>query len=228
MIGYQLPVHRVIDMLGLTDAYISHNPEKVNGLSTTWKERRFNIRYLLEQQPDFILFSTDYRPSAPAECALMLHSEFRRKYTYLGFRWKGSFTTIWYRKEPLDMSKDAVCPDFEFVNKFNEACMYFSKNASRKALTSLRQARHRLGEEYALITSMCGWSYQRLNIIDSAQIYFNQTLLLDSLRWEARMGLIDIAQKKGDKVSADNQFKILQQQCPWIFEAPDQRPLIRR
>jgi hypothetical protein len=217
-IGYDLLGHRVIDMVGLTDAYIAHHPEELKGITSTWKERRFNNRYLLEQQPDFILFSTDYKPSAPAERVLMLHSEFRKKYTLIGFFSRNGLRVIWRRIEPLDMSKDVVCSDIEFVNKIYEGCTYFGRNP-HEALISLHHARQKLGEEYALITLLSGLSYQQLNMIDSARVSFNQTLRLDSLSWMARVGLLEIAQRNRDGAAASYQMKFLQQQCPWIFES---------
>ena len=216
-IGYDLLGHRVIDMVGLTDTYIAHHPEELKGIPFSWKEHRFNNRYLLEQQPDFILFSTDYKPSAPAERALMLHSEFRKKYTLIGFFSTNGLRVIWRRIEPLDMSKDVVCSDIEFVNKIYEGCTCFVNNP-HEALISLRHARQKLGEEYALITLLSDFSYEQLNMIDSARVSFNQTLRLDSLSWMARVGLLEIAHRNRDSATVSYQTKFLQQQCPWIFK----------
>jgi hypothetical protein len=216
--GYQLMGNRVIDMLGLTDAYIAHHPEHVRGMNFAWKERRYNSQYLLEQQPDFIFFSTDFKPSAPAEQALMLHSEFRKKYKFLGFPWKAGIAIIWERKEKLELSKDVVCPDFKFVDKFCEACLYFVQNAPSKALASFQESQQRLGEEYAVIGTLKGWSFWALGMNDSAKIYFNKAIALDSLDWEARRGLLMIAQKKGDQTSYLYQINTLQRQSPWLFE----------
>ena len=89
--GYELMGHRIIDMLGLTDTTIAHHPEPpLAGLTTTWREQRHNTRYLLEQQPDYILFSTNVKPSAPAEMALFLYPSFLDAYRH----------TAWF--EPAD------------------------------------------------------------------------------------------------------------------------------
>jgi len=70
----------VIDMLGLTDRTIAKNPDPVEGIESTWKERNYNIPYIMRRDPDLILFSTGLKPSAPAEKALFLSSKFRRGY----------------------------------------------------------------------------------------------------------------------------------------------------
>ncbi|SYZ74437.1 membrane hypothetical protein [Candidatus Zixiibacteriota bacterium] len=72
---------KIIDMLGLTDRTIAKSPQtEIPGIESTWKERQYNIPYLMKLQPDFILFSTSLKPSAPAERALFLSSKFREAY----------------------------------------------------------------------------------------------------------------------------------------------------
>lgn len=70
----------VIDMLGLTDEYIAHNPENIPAISNDsdnpWKERRYNSSYIISRKPDYILFSTGSKPSAYAERALFTNNEF--------------------------------------------------------------------------------------------------------------------------------------------------------
>jgi hypothetical protein len=70
----------VIDMLGLTDEYIAHNPVENADISAdstiAWKERHYNAKYILARRPDYILFSTGQKPSAFAERALFAEKEF--------------------------------------------------------------------------------------------------------------------------------------------------------
>lgn len=75
--GYALTGHRVIDMLGLTDTVVSRHAERPAVAPTsTWKEQRYNSRYILEQAPDFIVFSTGVKPSAPAELDIVRFPQF--------------------------------------------------------------------------------------------------------------------------------------------------------
>ncbi|MBI5216671.1 MAG: tetratricopeptide repeat protein [Ignavibacteriae bacterium] len=70
----------LIDMLGLTDETIAHNPEPLEDLQSGWKERHHNSTYVLSRKPDWILFSTGFKPSAFAERALFTKKEFRQWY----------------------------------------------------------------------------------------------------------------------------------------------------
>ncbi len=84
--GYELLGHEIIDMVGLTDSTIArHSEEPIPGMETTWKEQKHNSRYLLERAPDYILFSTSVKPSAPAERALLLYPQFINSYRTVGW-----------------------------------------------------------------------------------------------------------------------------------------------
>ncbi|MDP2038916.1 MAG: hypothetical protein Q8L04_16160, partial [Ignavibacteria bacterium] len=75
---------RVIDLVGLTDEYVAHNPKEVEGideeLPVIWKERHYNAGYVLSEKPDYIIFPAGAKPSAFAECAIYVQEEFRRNY----------------------------------------------------------------------------------------------------------------------------------------------------
>ncbi len=218
MAGYQLLGHRVIDMLGLTEAYIARNPERVEGMIPTWKERRFNNRYLLEQHPDFILFSTGIKPSAASERALMLHSEFRRSYRAIYLLRDKEYDALWQRKGPLDISKDVVHSDIEFVNKWWDGFYHINRTTPDVALADFLKARQRLGEDFTLLSFYIGDCYLKMKRIDSALVYLQEALMLDSLCCEARLDLIEIARMTGDAATAINQMTFLRRESPWIFD----------
>ncbi len=216
--GYELLGHRVIDMLGLTDSYIARHPEEIEGIESTWKERRFNNSYLLEQQPDFILFSTGYKPSAPAERALFLHSEFRHNYTTTGFLLKGQYKVVWRRVGEVDMSRDVVHPDLEFVTRLNAAYNYLMVSDYRRALPEFKETWRLLGEERAINMCNIGDCYHRLNVLDSAYVYLNRALELDPNCWEARLRLINDAQNRADTTTFMLHYRALQQNSPWVLD----------
>ncbi|UCD63306.1 MAG: tetratricopeptide repeat protein, partial [Candidatus Zixiibacteriota bacterium] len=84
--GYELLGHRIIDMVGLTDTTIARHPqEPIAGITTTWKEQNFNAAYVLSQSPDYILFSTGRKPSAPGEKALHLYQQFFDAYKIVDY-----------------------------------------------------------------------------------------------------------------------------------------------
>ncbi len=75
---------QVIDIVGLTDEYIAHNPKEVEGINdelpVLWKERRYNAEYVLSRKPDYIIFPAGAKPSAFAECALFVQNDFHKEY----------------------------------------------------------------------------------------------------------------------------------------------------
>jgi tetratricopeptide (TPR) repeat protein len=110
---------KVIDMLGLTDPYIAKHPERTFGILSTWKEKRFNTRYLLSLNPDVIMFSTGVKPSAPAERALFLSSEFRGN--YYPYYFLERILLVVYRRKGEYLKENQVFPDVRFVNLYNQA-----------------------------------------------------------------------------------------------------------
>ncbi len=224
MISYQLMGHRVIDLLGLTDAYIARNPEKIEGIASTWKERRFNNTYLLNQNPDFILFSTGYKPSAPAERALMLHSEFRNKYTPTGFLRERQYKVIWRRTGEIDMSKDIVHPDVNFVQKLSDSFYHNNNSAPDVALKSLRETQALLGEDFAVLDFSIGDCFSKLKQMDSAAYYFDKAAAADTNAFEARIRQIRAASERGDTETVQRIAEQLSTRAPWLFDESYRSP----
>lgn len=84
--GWELMGHDIIDMLGLTDSTIARYSEPpIPGMTTTWKEQKHNTKYILSRAPDYIVFSTGAKPSAPAERALLLYPAFMESYRTVGW-----------------------------------------------------------------------------------------------------------------------------------------------
>ncbi|MCP4706558.1 MAG: hypothetical protein GY865_18320 [candidate division Zixibacteria bacterium] len=109
----------VIDMLGLTDRHIAKNPQTIANIRSNWKERNYNIPYIMKSDPDFIIFSTNMKPSAPAEKALFLSSKFRQGY-YPVFG-AGVEMKVIYKRRPDFSGEDIYFPDPLFVDLFAEA-----------------------------------------------------------------------------------------------------------
>jgi len=140
VVGYRLLGHEVIDLLGLTDSTIARHPEPpVEGLETTWRESHFNSSYVLGRQPDFILFSTGIKASAPAERALFLHSQFLNKYRTIGFSFGNQLHQIYKRYFPITppVERD-VSPAFERV--YHQGIMLYANKEYKKSLDALNQA----------------------------------------------------------------------------------------
>jgi tetratricopeptide (TPR) repeat protein len=87
--SYRITGHKVIDLLGLTDSTVArHSEEPIPGMESTWKEAKHNSAYLLTSNPDYILFSTGIKPSAPAELALFLYPDFLESYYMIGYYYR--------------------------------------------------------------------------------------------------------------------------------------------
>lgn len=222
-LGYGLMGHRVIDMLGLTDREIARHPEIIEGISSTWKERRFNSRYLLSQQPDFIVFSTGDKPSAPAERALFLHSEFRRKYAITGFPRPGykGFRTVYKRQGQIDMSKDIVYSDSKFIDYFVMGYDFMIRNDNENAITYFELARANYPERSAQVAFCIANCYLQNNILDSTVFYINLALRIDSNCWQARVVAAFLAEMRGDTAAVLQQRDFLNRISPWVLDDTD-------
>lgn len=101
--SYELMGHKVIDMLGLTDTMIARHPQaQVKEFQSTWRERNYNAGYVLECGPEYIVFSTGDKPSAPAEQALLLYPQFLKSYVSIG----------WFHSNPAYSSGGTILPAF--------------------------------------------------------------------------------------------------------------------
>jgi arabinofuranosyltransferase len=130
----------VIDMIGLTDRTIAKEPQReVPGIVSDWKERQYNVPYLMQRQPDFILFSTGLKPTAPAERALFLSTKFRQGYYPVMLT---SPPLSIYKRKPGYVGKDSFGGDPRFINFYVEAVNYYLRGEydSAAALATLSLA----------------------------------------------------------------------------------------
>lgn len=125
-LGYDLMDHRLIDLVGLTDSTIARHPEpEPAGTESTWRERAFNSVYVLAQAPDYIVFSTGLKPSAPAERALLRYDQFLNCYRSVTWYYQPSEVPSEAPLEPIFRKTcEPVAPfepayPIEFVNLYN-------------------------------------------------------------------------------------------------------------
>jgi arabinofuranosyltransferase len=132
-LGYDLIGHRVVDLLGLTDSTVARHPEPMPvGMESTWRERSFNSAYVLAQSPDYIVFSTGLKPSAPAERALLRYDQFLSCYRSVGWVYGAGQSLSEVHLEPAFKRTRDPQPPFEpifsveFVNWYNRGLNAFS------------------------------------------------------------------------------------------------------
>jgi len=146
------PKVNIIDLLGLTDKEIAHNPKIIPEISEQtlgWKERNYNADYVMSRDPDYIYFSTGVKPSAYAERALYTTEEFiKYYYPYYFTDEANDFTDVVYKRKSDDEVKDIKTdfpgnPNYKptYVNMFNQAInTSLDKTKGQVALSEFKQA----------------------------------------------------------------------------------------
>jgi hypothetical protein len=221
VLGYELPGHRLIDMVGLTDSYIARHGEYIPGLESTWKERRYNSRYVLEQQPDVIIFSTNDKPSAPAERALFLHSEFRKNYVVSGFhRNQGQrWTNFFMKNDDYDADRDNLLSEAGFVNILHDALTKLSEGNHETALELFAEAAAKLPpDEYAFLHYYRGECLYRMEQSGPARQFFESALAAypDDCRPRWRLG--QLAAREGDTATVNRLTGEIKKLQPWLLD----------
>ena len=169
----------VIDMLGLTDKYISRHPEEIEGIPATWKEKRYNTRYVLSRDPDFIFFPTGYKPSAPAERALVLNSKFRDNYYVIPVVFgKAGFIPVFKRKG-VYCEENRVFPDPSFVHLLYQGVHLHMRGKDQEAIEKLKGVIEVGPEDFSLAYELLGRSLFLLREYPAAEGYLRKAIEID-------------------------------------------------
>jgi len=192
---------RVIDMLGLTDPYIAKHPEKIPGIFSTWKEKKFNTQYILSRDPDVIMFSTGIKPSAPAERALFLSSKFRENYYPYYFPGPGEILLVVYKKKGEYPKKNEVFPDARFVNLYNEAINLEKQGNLQGCLEKLEEILKVGPKDFGRIYEFISRCKLALGDIEQTKEYAQKAIEMDDYCTMAHMVLHDIYFKERDTTS---------------------------
>jgi len=214
-IAYDLPGHRVIDMLGLTDSTVARHPESIPGNVSSWRERNFNASYVLAQDPDYILFSTGHKPSAPAERALVLHEKFRRNYYPIPFPIPGRVLAVHKRKGEYT-GADSVWPSIELAQGVNAAFNFLVRNQYDSAVAAMRDVKRRGPQDYALPDAFMAEWYMDTGQRGLALAHADSALAVDSFligAWRVRSNLL---KELGDTVGAADAKGHIKRLAPWL------------
>lgn len=206
---------RVIDLVGLTDKYISHHPKEVEGideeLPVIWKERHYNAEYVLSQKPDYIIFPAGAKPSAFAECALFVQNEFRKNY-YTQIFYSDELhqmLPIFTRRENKELDTSQVTCSNKYLKHYIEANNYFLKMLERKEKSVL----HVILAECDSVISFCPQKLSDINTLKGMAFYHStyyiiaENYLLKAVRNNesnsiALYYLMKIYEKTGEKEKA--------------------------
>jgi len=223
----------VVDMIGLTDAEIAHNPKIIPEVSqysrTGWKERNYNVEYVMSRKPDFIYFSTGLKPSAYAERALFTSEEFRRR--YFGYYFQISSLNfgdaLYKRKSDMElammMPSKPKNPNYTpaFVHDYNNAF-----NASRGpdeatllgALEHVDKVIKRGPSDFAGIYHLQAEIYGKLKQTEKAVDANKKALLLNPHEVMARYALFQHYMAVKDTANAQFEIDYIQRMDPDLFK----------
>ena len=225
MAGYELLGHKVIDMVGLTDSTIArHSEEPIEGMETTWKEIKHNSKYILSSAPDYIVFSTGNKPSAPAERALLLFSQFHDSYRTRGWFYRsdttkpeGVMSNVFKLVRPI--SGDIV-PKYpvEFVEYFKRG---LDKYVSRDFKSAIGEFAHALRSSpkpyYPDLMYQTAFCYLQIQQHDKAKRLLAEVMDRDSLVYEAHRALYLYARLDNDPVAAELHARWIKKLVPWYW-----------
>ncbi len=226
--GYELLGHEVIDMLGLTDSTIArHSEEPIEGMQTTWKEQKHNSKYLLGRAPDYIVFSTGIKPSAPAERALLLYRQFLQSYRTIAWFYqasessKGMLQSVFKRVREI---KGEIVPGYpvEYVQDYNRGLDCFVAGDHRKAIEYYDKALKVSPQPYNLyLVQNKAFSHMMLGQHEIAMKLMNRIAAEDSLIFEAHKNLYMYARVMADEAKASVHRRWLNKLVPWYLPRLD-------
>lgn len=219
----------VIDLLGLTDREIAHNPQiipEISNQSIGWKERNYNAGYVMERKPDYVYFSTGVKPSAYAERALYTTPDFNKYYYSYYFTDKANnFTDVVYKRKSEDEVKDIRFdfpgnPNYKpsFVNMFNQA-MNSSKDKSRSqiAINEFKQSIETGPSNFGLPYQYIGDIYMQSGNKEQAIESYKKSVEINEYNILASYQLYQILSEKGDTVNAKIYLQKIQKYDPELL-----------
>ena len=228
-VGFELRGHRIIDMLGLTDTIIARQSEEpIPGMETTWKERKHNSKYILEQEPDYILFSTGIKPSAPAERALLLYSQFLEGYRTVGWPYsvssdgtRGYIQSVYRRMRDVGGEIKPVYP-VEFVQEYAAGLDAFNAQQFDQAIRHYDRAVAVSPESvYLYLVFQRAFALLQQRKYPESVALMDQVVAIDSTLFEPHMDLYRLAVYQGDSTKAAAHERWLKRLAPWFWPRVD-------
>jgi len=215
----------VVDMLGLTDEKIAHEPNPIPEISQSesgWKERNYDADYILKRQPDFIYFSTGIKPSAFAERALFTKEEFLNYYYPYYFEAVEGFTDIIYkRKDSLPSGSNYVKftenPKFDlaFIDLYVKAINIKFDTNKFDDIINVSNKLIEIGpknffEPYRLIGAALGFKNRESEMMEMVK----KSLDVNFYNMNGHIILFSYYMSNGDKSKAKYHFDILRELDP--------------
>jgi arabinofuranosyltransferase len=217
----------LIDMLGLTDKVIAHDPKPIPEISSKseigWKERNYNVDYVLSRKPDYIYFSTGIKPSAYAERGLFTSPVFLEYYYPSYFTIRGySFTDCIYKRKTdaevrADSTKLPPNPNYNkaYVNLYNQA-MNTSRDKSKlqEAIDLYKKTLEEAPSNFGTPYSMIGDIYMQMKNSAKAFENYKKAVEIDDYNVMAHYYLYRLYLERGDTANALDNLEKIQKYSP--------------
>jgi arabinofuranosyltransferase len=218
----------LIDMLGLTDKEIAHNPKPIHEISENasigWKERQYNVDYVISRKPDYIYFSTGMKPSAYAERGLFTNDEFIKYYYpyYFAVKEYKFQECIYKRKNENDFTAKEFQPNPKysktFVNLYNQAINTSrDKNKLQEALNLFNQTIEVSPPNFSGANQMIGDIYTQLKNKDKAIQNYQIAVEKNDFDVMAQTYLYQYHYENGDTIISKKIFEKLKKIDPDLF-----------
>jgi len=215
----------LIDMLGLTDKEVAHNPKPIPEISSKdvgWRERNYNVEYIMSRKPDYIYFSTGIKPSAYAERGLFTSDEFMKYYYpyYFTVKELGSADIMYKRKSDAEVSALAPLPQNpgyqkSFVNLYNQAMnTQKDKSKTQEAISLYQQALDKGPAGWGTPYQFIGDLYLQLKDKNKAFENYKKAVELDDYNVMAHYYLYQLYSEKNDTAAAMNNLSKIQKYAP--------------
>jgi len=223
--SYELMGHKVIDMLGLTDTMIARHPQpEVKEFQSTWRERNYNAGYVLERGPEYIVFSTGDKPSAPAEQALLLYPQFLKSYVSIGwfhvhpaYSFGGIILPAFRKVRPLEGEIKPTYPP-KFVSLYKMGSELFAVGKYNEAIaafdTAINLSPAPIYNYLLFYKSLC---HTQLQQHDTTRALLSSMLAQDSLLFDAHRNLYIYSIVYGDSTAALLHERWIKNLVPWLW-----------
>lgn len=216
----------MVDMLGLTDGVIAHQPEAILESDWHWKERNYNTAHVLGRDPVYIYFSTGVKPSAEAERALFLRPRFRRGYfacpVTVTTRQDGQvhqFGETVYKARPGNdtIPLEPVAQPSGFINRYLDGINFLRVGADTAAAL-FRRCIAEAPADFGAPWEWLGQIEQQRGRTDLARKYYEEALSRDDWLITSHLRLAGIRYGLGEFEAAANHLRKVTAYAPDYLE----------
>ncbi|MFI5145168.1 MAG: tetratricopeptide repeat protein, partial [Ignavibacteria bacterium] len=216
----------LIDMLGLTDKEIAHHPTPIPEISSNteigWKERHYNVDYVLSRKPDYIYFSTGIKPSAYAERGLFTNEDFLKYYypSYFTIREQQFTDCIYKRKTEEEVKEEKTLPpnpnyQKSFVNLFNQALNTMrDKSKTAEALDLFKKTLEIAPPNFGTPYEIMGDLYMQGKNREKGVENYKKAIEANDYNIMAHYGLFQIYQGQKDTANANKEIDKIMKYSP--------------